>query len=138
MLVLWLLVAIPVSLLAPFLVNYLYGESYVKSAHILVIYIWTQFGSNLGVARSSFLLLEGKQMLALYLSATGAFLNIILNLLFIPKYGAIGAALATLFTYVFVVVIINFLVKELKIISKLIVKSSNLFCAVKRISEVVK
>lgn len=138
MLVLWLLVAIPVSLLAPFLVNYLYGESYVKSAHILVIYIWTQFGSNLGVARSSFLLLEGKQMLALYLSATGAFLNIILNLLFIPKYGAIGAAIATLFTYVFVVVIINFLVKELKIISKLIVKSSNLFCAVKRISEVVK
>lgn len=138
MLVLWLLVAIPVSLLAPFIVNYLYGESYAKSAHILSIYIWAQFGSNLGVARSSFLLLEGKQMFSLYLSATGAFLNVLLNLFLIPKYGAIGATIATLFTYIFVIVIINFLVIELKPIGKLILQSLNLSCAFKRISGIVK
>ncbi|MDZ4876218.1 MAG: hypothetical protein CLLPBCKN_005638 [Chroococcidiopsis cubana SAG 39.79] len=138
MLILWLLVAIPVSLLAPFIVNCLYGESYTKSAHILSIYVWAQFGSNLGIARSGFLLLEGKQIFSLYLSASGAVLNVVLNLFLIPKYGAMGATIATLITYFLVIVAIIFFVNELKIISKILLRSFNLPHAIIRFLEVVK
>ncbi len=138
MLLLWLSVAIPVSLSSSFIVNLLYGKTYATSATILSIYVWSQFGSNFGVARGNFLLIEGKVKVSLYLSVIGAFVNIGLNLYLIPKFGAMGATTATLITYFVVTILVNFWIKELKTVNELMMRSFNLPDAVLRILELVK
>lgn len=57
--------------------------------------ILSGFFLNIGVA-------GGKQLLVLKLSAVTAILNILLNLLVIPKYSFIGASWTTVFTQVFI------------------------------------
>ena len=133
MAVLWLSVALPVSLFSPFIVNTFYGKSYAASAAILSIYVWAQFGTNFGVARSSFLAIEGKLKFSLYFSVIGACLNVLLNLILIPKFGALGATIATLFTYLFTIVLLNFLFKEVRFVGIMIMRSLNLYHATLRI-----
>jgi len=137
MLVLWLVIAIPISLGASLIVG-LYGESYAPSATILSIYVWAQFGTNLGVARNAFIVIENKLKLSLYLSALGAILNILLNLYLIPQFGAIGATIATLLTYFVVTVFLNFVIPDLKFIGELIIKSCNLYKVALRMRELIR
>jgi PST family polysaccharide transporter len=135
MALLWLLVAVPVSILSPYLVSILYGKSYAASAPILSIYVWAQFGSNFGMARSAYLAVEGKLHYSLYLSVIGAFMNIGINSILIPRFGAIGATTATLITYFFVIVLVNFYFRELRLIGNMIIRSLNLFKAASRLVE---
>jgi PST family polysaccharide transporter len=53
----------------------------------------------LGVASSQWFIAEGRQILSFQRSLLGAIFNILLNLLLIPKFGAIGAAFATILSY---------------------------------------
>lgn len=138
MLLMWLAVAIPVTVLAPYMIDFLYGSSYRPAGLILTVYIWGQFASNLGTARSSFLTVERKLHYSLYISISGAFLNIGLNFWLIPHYQAIGATIATLITYFFVAVISNLLIKDLRIIAAMIFRSLNLFRATSRILELFR
>ncbi|MEG4282212.1 flippase [Microcoleus sp. A006_D1] len=133
MLFLWLGVAVPICLLAPFIVQTLYGEQYAASGGLLSIYVWTQFGSNFGIARNTYFALEGKLRYNLYLTVAGAIFNIVLNALLIPQYGALGAIAATLITYFYVTILVNFYIKELKPFAKIIMGSLNLYKAVSRL-----
>lgn len=138
MLLLWLIVALPVSLISYFLITRLYGEYYAPAAPLLSIYIWGQFSSNLGVARSSFLTIENKLYYALYLSLGGAFLNIVLNIFLIPNYEAYGATIATLITYFSVTVVPNFLIRDLRPVGIFILRSLNLYRATFRILDLFR
>jgi O-antigen/teichoic acid export membrane protein len=133
MLYLWLLIAIPISCLSPWIIHLLYGDFYAPAGAILGIYVWAQFGSNLGVARNTYLTVEGKLHYTLYFSVAGAGLNIGLNYLLIPAYGAIGATVATLITYFVVVVLTNFWIADLNPVGGLIRRSLNPYAAVQRI-----
>lgn len=137
-LILWIMVAIPVSLFSNYVVHFLYGDNYAASATVLSIYVWAQFGSGFGVARNAFIMIEGKAHNELYLTFTGASLNIILNWYLIPKYGAIGATVATLITYFVVAVLLNFIIPDLKPVGKFILRSCNIYKGVNRILEVVR
>ncbi len=138
MIFLWLGVAIPISLLSPWIVHLLYGEKYAQSAAVLGIYVWAQFGSNFGVARSTYLNIEGQLRYGLYLTVVGSILNVGLNFLLIPKYGALGATAATLITYFYVIILVNFLIKELRPFGNFIWRSLNLYKAACRIRGLVK
>ncbi|WP_293125593.1 flippase [Microcoleus sp. bin38.metabat.b11b12b14.051] len=138
MMLFWLGVAIPISLLAPWIVNLLYGQKYANSAAVLAIYVWAQFGSNFGVARNTYFTIEGQLRYSLYLTVVGSFLNVGLNWLLIPKYGAFGATAATLITYFYVIILVNFLIKELRPFGKLIWRSLNLYNAISRLIGLVK
>ncbi|MEG4853437.1 flippase [Microcoleus sp. B5-D4] len=138
MIFLWLGVAIPISLLSPWIVHLLYGEKYAQSAAVLGIYVWAQFGSNFGVARSTYLNIEGQLRYGLYLTVVGSIFNVGLNFLLIPKYGAFGATVATLITYFYVIILVNFLIKELRPFGNLIWRSLNLYKAACRIRGLVK
>jgi len=133
MLFLWLGVAAPISLLAPFIVQTLYGEQYAASAGVLSIYVWAQFGSNFGIARNTYFALEGKLRYNLYLTVAGSIFNIVWNYLLIPQYGALGATAATLMTYFYVSILVNFYIKELKPFASLILGSLNLYKAASRL-----
>jgi len=97
------LIVIPCVLVSPLLIHLLYGKEYQSSAGILTIQIWALLFVSLGVAREQFLVAEGHLKLSFVSTSLGAILNIAINLLLIPRYGAAGAALATVLTQCIVV-----------------------------------
>jgi PST family polysaccharide transporter len=98
-LMVWLAIgiALPMMLLATPLVTLLFGPAYDKAGAVLAVHIWTWVFVFLGVASSKWFVVENRQLLSLQRTLLGALLNVVLNLVLIPRYGAIGAAWATLF-----------------------------------------
>ena len=133
MLFLWLIVALPISLFSSPIILFLYGSDYSPAARILGVYVWAQFGANLGVARSSFLTIKGILKYSLYLGIIGAFLSIGLNYFLIPQYQAMGATIATLIINLVVIVLANFFIRDLRIVGIMILRSLNLYRAALRI-----
>ncbi len=78
-----------------------YGQEYAPAVNILSIYILNCLFTFLGIAQSAWIISEGLQEFNFYATATGAVINIFLNLILIPKFQGIGAALATLVSYAF-------------------------------------
>ncbi|MBE9120741.1 flippase [Tychonema sp. LEGE 07199] len=134
----WLGVAIPISLLSPLIVHLLYGDNYAKSAAVLTLYVWAQFGSNFGLARNTYFTIEGQLRYSFYLTVVGSLFNVGLNLLLIPKYGAFGATVATLITYFYMIILVNFLIKELRPFGRFIGRSLNLYEAARRIKGLIQ
>lgn len=95
------LVAIPVTFLSPFIVNFIYGAQYVESATVLTIHIWAGLFIGLGVARTTWLTTENLTQFAAVTTALGAVVNIVLNSLWIETYGGTGAAVATVISQIF-------------------------------------
>lgn len=91
-----------VTLLAPVIIKLLYGSTYMPAAIILQIITWYCTFSYLGGARDIWMLAEQKQKHLLTVNAIGAVLNVFLNFLLIPRYSAIGAAIASLLTQFFI------------------------------------
>jgi PST family polysaccharide transporter len=88
-------IAIPVSFLANLIIAMLYGASFHESAAVLTIHIWAGLFVSLGVARNPWILSEGLTKYSFAATVIGALVNIVLNYFFIPAYGIIGAAIAT-------------------------------------------
>lgn len=88
--------ALSVQIFAVPLVNLLYGDLFESSAMILKIHIWSGIFVFWGVAGGNFFLIENLQKYTIWKSLFGLIVNIILNYLWIPTYGIIGAAVATL------------------------------------------
>ena len=99
MILLSLAVVIPLSFLSTVIINILFGPDYVSSAAILKIHIWASVFVFMGTAGSKWFLIENRQILHFQRTFLGAIINILLNLLLIPKYNAIGAAYATVIAY---------------------------------------
>ena len=96
----WLLMcAIPISaifIIFPGKVLLLFGPEYLPSAKILVILTWATFIQAIFGAAGPTLSMSGHTKLVLW-NTIGAFLlNFGLNIFLIPRYGIIGAAIATL------------------------------------------
>ena len=87
--------SVPVALAAPWLVRLAYGVPFAASAAIVVVHVWSSVFVFLGVARGQWLVNERFQKFYLLATLAGALLNIALNLVFIPLWGGLGAALAT-------------------------------------------
>ena len=94
-----LIIAVPVSFFSKSIVYFLYGANFSQSATVVSIYVWAEIAVFLGVASSKFLIAENLTRISFYRTAIGAVVNVILNLILIPRYGISGAALATLISY---------------------------------------
>lgn len=94
-----LVVAIAVTLVAPWLVVLLFGSDYAASASILMIHIWAALFIFMRAAFSKWILIENALYFSLYTQGLGAGANVLLNCLLIPLYGGVGAAYATLISY---------------------------------------
>ena len=89
-------IAIAISFSSTFLINLLYGEAYSKSAHILMIHIWSGLFVFLGVASEKWLLNENLQKIFSFNTLIGSVINILFNYYLINNFGAVGAAYSTL------------------------------------------
>lgn len=89
-------IALITTFLSPYIIQLLYGNQYHSSTPVLTIHIWSGVFVSMGVAASQWFILENKQLLAFYRTLLGAIANILMNIILIPLYGEIGAAIATL------------------------------------------
>ena len=77
----------------------IYGPQFLAAAPVLVIHGWATIFVFLGIVQSGYDITEGLTWAATQRAALGAIINIGLNFILIPKYGANGAAIATLISY---------------------------------------
>jgi len=84
-----------IALFSQPIVALLYGPAYRASGTVLAIHVFANIPVALGVSQSIWIVNEGKNRIALYKTVIGAISNVLMNLLLIPKFGAIGAASAT-------------------------------------------
>lgn len=119
-------IALPVTFLATSMMTLLYGEAYAESGAVLAIHVWTSVFVFLGVASGNWFLIENLQKLVLIRAILGAVINIFLNLLFIPIFSTIGAAIATLISVVFVNLIIDIASAKTRILFYMKLKSFNI------------
>ncbi|MFA6189047.1 MAG: flippase [Sulfuricurvum sp.] len=92
-----------VLVLVPFsmqLLDLLYGKEFVGGSLVLSIHIIGSIFAFSGIAASNWFILENLQKMTLRRTAAGAIINIILNLILIPIYGIVGAAIATLISQI--------------------------------------
>ncbi len=89
-------VTIGTLILGPTMIRLLYGSQYTSAASILSVHIWTGIFVSVGCVGSQQYVHERITSSTLSRTAIGAVVNVILNLLWIPRWGGIGSAMATL------------------------------------------
>ena len=99
LLALGITVAVAVALVAQPAVRLLYGEEYAGAGRILLIHVFACPAVFVGNVLSKWLLAEGKTWFSLTRHGLGAVTNVVLNLLLIPRFGGMGAAIATVVAY---------------------------------------
>ena len=92
-------IALPMTFFSTPLVVLLFGVEYAASGPVLAIHIWAAVFVFLGVASSKWFLAENRQMLSFQRTLLGSVVNVVLNFLLLPDFGAIGAAVATVISY---------------------------------------
>jgi len=96
---LFLLTAVPLVLFGPLATRLLFGASYAGAAVLLPWLAFRLFFTNFGVARSVFITNEGLFRFGLITALAGAAVNIGLNLLLVPRWGARGAILSSFVSF---------------------------------------
>lgn len=107
-------VSLTICLLAKPIVMILYGEAYMPSVVPLRIVSWYTAFSYLGVARNAWIVCENAQKYLMYLYAGAALINVVLNALLIPVWGASGAAAASLVTQIATAVVLPAMIPALR------------------------
>lgn len=91
-----LVFAVGVNLVSHMAVGLLYGQEYSKSIGVVDILIWSIPFTYLNIITSKILLKLNNNVSILLKQAALACVNILLNIVLIPKFGIIGAAFGTL------------------------------------------
>lgn len=92
-------VAIVMTLLSEWLITLFFGYHYIDSASVFVIHIWAAIFIFMRAAFSKWILIENALIFSLITQGAGALVNVVLNYFLIPRFGAQGAAYATLISY---------------------------------------
>ena len=118
-----LTVSLGITLLAKPIVYLLYGKEFLPAVAPLRIITWYTAFSYLGVARNPWIVCKNKQKYMLHIYTTSALANVVLNLIFIPLWGACGAAVASLIAQVLTTMVVPFFIKPLRENSKMMVQA---------------
>lgn len=92
-------VAFVLCLASPMLMPLLFGSDYDESGPITAVLIFNCVFVAQGLVGNRYLVVNNRQVYQQYACVAAAVLNVILNGFFIPRFGAIGAAYATLLSY---------------------------------------
>lgn len=99
-------IALMVNLLSEPVILYLYGDEYKSSVLILQLHIWAGVFIAQRAILSKWIISNEVYWFSLFSQVSGAVLNIILNLILIPLYGGVGAAVATIISYATTTIIV--------------------------------
>ena len=104
------------------MVGYAFPVAVTAVAPLKVVTWYTAF-SYFGVARTAWMVCNDKQKYLKYMYIFAAILNIGLNLIFIPVWGAVGAAFASLVTQMFTSIVLPYCIKDLRPNAKLMLEA---------------
>ncbi|AMV73150.1 lipopolysaccharide/O-antigen transporter [Desulfuromonas sp. DDH964] len=92
-------VAVPVTFVSGVVVSRLFGQDYAAAGPMLALLIWAGLFANLAVARNAYLLAMNWSRVLFGMVLAGALVNVLLNLVLIPRYGGMGAVIASCVAY---------------------------------------
>lgn len=116
-----ILISAIISLSAPLLIHILFGTEYQDAARIASILVWFMPLSTLGTARNIWLVSEDKGRYTKYFLIYGVIINVILNVLWLPTIGIVGAAIASILTEVVTLFLAPLLYKATRQHTKVVV-----------------
>ena len=87
------------TVFASLIMHILYGNAFFSGIPILQVYTWSLIGTFIGNLLMNHLIAENQTKISFMINFIPMTLNIILNIIFIPKFGVIGPAYATLIAY---------------------------------------
>lgn len=90
------LIALAVMLLSYRIILLLYGPAFLPAAAVLSLHVWTLVPVAFGLTSSVWLAAEKRTAALMTRTVCGGVVNVVLNVLLIPRMGIIGAAIATL------------------------------------------
>lgn len=102
------------AVFARLIVWILFGPEYLSAVPVLRILVWYIAFSYMGAVRNIWILAEGNQRYLWKINLAGAAANILLNALLIPRWGACGAAFASLATQFFANFVLGFMIVPLR------------------------
>lgn len=94
-----LCVGIVTTLFSRFIMTLIFGTEFASGYMVLRLYVWSGVGVSIGSVLNHYLITEDLTRVILYISIVGMVINVVLNLILIPRYGISGAAIATLISY---------------------------------------
>ncbi|MBR0081778.1 MAG: flippase [Clostridia bacterium] len=104
-------------------VRILYGEAYMPSVRPLQVITWYVAFSYLGVARNAWIVSENLQKFITPIYAGAAAMNVVVNFLLIPVWGATGAAVASLLTQISTIFVFPLFIKPMRKNTKLMAEA---------------
>lgn len=107
------------------IIRLLFGEAYTGAYSALVFNIWNGIFISQAMARGIWMISENLQKYRLYNNLIVVNINIITNIILIPKIGITGAAIATLLTQALGTWVVSFLWKPLRASTWGMIKSAN-------------
>lgn len=118
--------------------RYVYSSQYDGAILIYSILAFSVFIKANGSLQTSHMTIKNITQKSFYKTLVSLILNIILNILLIPKYGINGAAIATLITQFIALFLIDFFIKEYQEQAIIQLKSLNLIYLIKEIKKYLK
>jgi O-antigen/teichoic acid export membrane protein len=97
-------IGIVISVGAPLIVRVLFGARFAGADRALQILVWSTVFVYVAIVGGNLLISMGRERINLGLNIVGAAINILLNIVLIPRWGYLGAAVATSATYLFILV----------------------------------
>ena len=99
MLYLSFVVAVLLTFFSKQVITFLYGPGYAAAAPVLAVHAWAGLFVALGVATGPWFVNSGMLIMRMVHTLVGTAINVCLNLVLIPRFGPVGAAVATLISY---------------------------------------
>lgn len=120
-----LLQGIGFTVFAKLIIYIMYGSAYLAAVPVMRILVWYLGFSFMGVIRNVWILAEEKQGCLWKINFVGAVVNILLNAVMIPRWGASGAAGASLLTQIFTNLIFGFIYTPIRRSNRLLLNGLN-------------
>lgn len=114
--------------MAKLIVSVLYGREYLPAVQVLQIIVWQVPFSFMGSVRNIWILAEEKHNLLWLINLCGVFANVLLNALMIPRWGACGAAFASVLTQFITNFVVGFFMKSIRPNNRLLLKGLDPRC----------
>ncbi|MEM8898719.1 MAG: flippase [Bacteroidota bacterium] len=111
---LFLVVAIPLFLVAEPVIVLLYGEEFQPAGVLLSLFAVRLFFTNMGVAKQAFITNESLFRYSLFTAIIGATVNVATNYFMIPYMGPKGAIIATIISFTVSIFILDIFFKSMR------------------------
>ncbi len=104
--------SLAISIFSYWVIYFLYGTEYLGARGALVIVVWYSGISSIGSLTQVYLATENKNKYVNYFALAGLATDVILNALLIPNFGILGAAVATLTTYIVIHIVMPLMIRD--------------------------